>query len=73
MSKLIKSEKRLATSDQPYVKKGEELWALPFNKEATGVKHGDILAEVDGGFLYVYNKEAVYPTVSYMPLSRVQI
>ena len=73
MSKLGKVKQKLLAKDgQPYGLFNNELWYLPFDEKASGTKHGDVIAELDDGYLFVYDKTwRTQP--QYMPKGMVQL
>jgi len=71
--KSIRNTIKLATPEKPYGKKGDEIWSLPLVENASGVKHSDIIAEVDDGYLIINNRKyTIQSVVQYLPKSSVQ-
>ncbi len=73
MSKLGKVKQKLLAKDgQPYALFNNELWSLPLDEKASGAKYGDVIAELDDGYLFVYDK-TWQTQPQYMPKGMVQL
>ena len=73
MKQLSNTKSKLvATLDKPYGIINSEIWFLPLDNKATGNKWGDVIAELDDGYLYVPNKTMPMSSVAYIPKGKVQ-
>lgn len=69
----LKSIKKIATTDKPYGLINGEIWMLPFDKQAEGAKWGQVIAELDDGYLTVFDKNMATSSITYIPKVKVQL
>ena len=62
----------LGTVYRPYELRGSEIWFIPLDKQMASSKTGDIIAELDDGYLFVFDKTWMHAHVSFIPKSQIQ-
>lgn len=73
MGKLNKPVTKVQTVDMPYGLSGDTLLWLPLVPDANATKAGDIVAELDNGYLIVPDKNMSAISVTFVPKGKVQL
>lgn len=74
MKKLTKSTStKIQLPGKPYGIYGDTIMWLPIEPNATGTKQGDIIAELDDGYLTVWDKSQMTTAIYFIPKGMVQL
>lgn len=74
MSKLTKTvSRKVQKPGMPYGLNGDTIMLLPIDENVSGTKYGDIIAELDEGYLTVTDKRMFWTNVTFIPKMQVQL